>query len=90
LITSWNREPQVLPWAPFFHPRLGDDGDFDRLITAAHARGLHVLLDGVSTTSGAASKPSSGSDFEVRTFISGDAAAEDPSRAASTPGLPNG
>ncbi|WP_285727404.1 alpha-amylase family protein [Psychromicrobium xiongbiense] len=28
-------------------PRLGDEDDFDRLITAAHARGLRVMLDGV-------------------------------------------
>jgi cyclomaltodextrinase len=28
-------------------PRLGDDTDFDTLITAAHHRGLRVLLDGV-------------------------------------------
>ena len=28
-------------------PRLGDDVDFDALITEAHARGLRVLLDGV-------------------------------------------
>ncbi|MFC7534517.1 alpha-amylase family glycosyl hydrolase [Actinoplanes sp. GCM10030250] len=28
-------------------PRLGDDADFDKLITAAHDRGLRVLLDGV-------------------------------------------
>ncbi len=28
-------------------PRLGDDGDFDRLIDQAHLRGLRVLLDGV-------------------------------------------
>jgi cyclomaltodextrinase len=28
-------------------PRLGDEADFDSLITQAHARGLHVLLDGV-------------------------------------------
>ncbi|GAA1556115.1 alpha-amylase family protein [Kribbella sancticallisti] len=28
-------------------PRLGDDEDFDRLIEAAHGRGLRVLLDGV-------------------------------------------
>lgn len=27
--------------------RLGDDADFDRLIAAAHARGLRVALDGV-------------------------------------------
>ena len=28
-------------------PRLGDDSDFDRLVAAAHGRGLKVLLDGV-------------------------------------------
>jgi glycosidase len=28
-------------------PRLGDDADFDRLVEAAHQRGLRVLLDGV-------------------------------------------
>ena len=28
-------------------PRLGDDADFDRLVGAAHDRGLRVLLDGV-------------------------------------------
>ncbi|MCH1883285.1 alpha-amylase family glycosyl hydrolase [Agrococcus sp. ARC_14] len=28
-------------------PRLGDDADFGRLITAAHERGIRVLLDGV-------------------------------------------
>ncbi|WP_433088087.1 alpha-amylase family glycosyl hydrolase [Dactylosporangium sp. CA-052675] len=28
-------------------PRLGDDADFDRLVAAAHDRGLKVLLDGV-------------------------------------------
>ena len=28
-------------------PRLGDDEDFDRLVAAAHARGLRVALDGV-------------------------------------------
>src|SRR4051794_41316870 len=28
-------------------PRLGDRADFDRLVEEAHARGLHVLLDGV-------------------------------------------
>ena len=28
-------------------PRLGDDGDFDRLVRAAHDRGIRVLLDGV-------------------------------------------
>ncbi|MFI9591342.1 alpha-amylase family protein [Nonomuraea sp. NPDC052265] len=28
-------------------PRLGDDGDFDALVSAAHERGLRVLLDGV-------------------------------------------
>ncbi len=30
-------------------PRLGDDGDFDRLVAAAERRGLRVLLDGVFT-----------------------------------------
>lgn len=28
-------------------PRLGDDADFDRLVRAAHDRGIRVLLDGV-------------------------------------------
>jgi cyclomaltodextrinase / maltogenic alpha-amylase / neopullulanase len=28
-------------------PRLGDDSDYENLITAAHGRGLRVLLDGV-------------------------------------------
>lgn len=28
-------------------PRLGDDADFDRLVTAARARGIRILLDGV-------------------------------------------
>ena len=28
-------------------PRLGDDTDFDRLVAAAHQRGVRVLLDGV-------------------------------------------
>jgi cyclomaltodextrinase len=28
-------------------PRLGDDEDFDKLVAAAHAKGLRVLLDGV-------------------------------------------
>jgi cyclomaltodextrinase len=28
-------------------PRLGDDGDFDALVAAAHDRGLRILLDGV-------------------------------------------
>lgn len=33
-------------------PRLADDGDFDLLITQAHARGLRVLLDGVFNHTG--------------------------------------
>ncbi len=28
-------------------PRLGDRGDLDRLVTAAHSRGMRVMLDGV-------------------------------------------
>ncbi len=28
-------------------PRLGDDADFDALVTAAHERGIRVVLDGV-------------------------------------------
>jgi len=28
-------------------PRLGDEDDFDRLVAAAHARGVRILLDGV-------------------------------------------
>lgn len=28
-------------------PRLGDDADFDHLVTEAHRRGLRILLDGV-------------------------------------------
>ncbi len=28
-------------------PRLGDDADFDRLVAAAHDKGMRVLLDGV-------------------------------------------
>ena len=28
-------------------PRLGDDADFDGLVSAAHERGIRVLLDGV-------------------------------------------
>src|SRR4051812_9203964 len=28
-------------------PRLGDDADFDRLVAAAHDRGIRVVLDGV-------------------------------------------
>lgn len=28
-------------------PRLGDDADFDRLVAAAHDKGVRVLLDGV-------------------------------------------
>lgn len=34
-------------------PRLGDDDDFDQLVTAAHDRGLRVLLDGVFNHVGA-------------------------------------
>ena len=28
-------------------PRLGDDRDFDRLVSACHSRGIHVMADGV-------------------------------------------
>ena len=34
-------------------PRLGDDADFDRVVDAAHRRGLRVLLDGVFNHVGA-------------------------------------
>ena len=34
-------------------PRLGDDGDFDRLVEEARARGLRILLDGVFNHVGA-------------------------------------
>ena len=33
-------------------PRLGDDGDFDELVSQAHARGLKILLDGVFNHTG--------------------------------------
>ena len=33
---------------PFrINPRLGDEGDFVRLVRAAHDRGMRILLDGV-------------------------------------------
>ena len=38
-------------------PRLGDGEDFDRLIAAAHQRGLRVLLDGVFNHVGRAFEP---------------------------------
>lgn len=33
-------------------PRLGDEGDFDALVTACHERGIRVLLDGVFNHAG--------------------------------------
>jgi len=38
----------------YFHidPRLGDDGDLDRLVRACHDRGIRVLLDGVFNHAG--------------------------------------
>ncbi len=38
-------------------PRLGDDADFDELITQAHSRGLKVMLDGVFNHTGRSFKP---------------------------------
>jgi cyclomaltodextrinase len=38
-------------------PRLGDEHDFDRLIAAAHRRGLRVLLDGVFNHVGRGFRP---------------------------------
>jgi cyclomaltodextrinase len=41
-------------------PRLGDDADFDQFVTAAHDRGLRVLLDGVFNHVGGTSRHSAG------------------------------
>lgn len=38
-------------------PRLGDDADFDELVSEAHARGLRVLLDGVFNHTGRSFRP---------------------------------
>lgn len=38
-------------------PRLGDDADFDELITQAHSRGLKVMLDGVFNHTGRSFTP---------------------------------
>jgi len=38
-------------------PRLGDDADFDALVTACHDRGVRVLLDGVFNHAGRAFPP---------------------------------
>lgn len=54
-------------------PRLGDDGDFDRLVAACRERGIRVLLDGVFNHVGRAHPA----------FL----ALEDQGRAAATAGL---
>lgn len=53
-------------------PRLGDDGDFDHLISEAHGRGLRVLLDGVfnhvGTGFGRYGRAAAGDPEEARWF----------------------
>ncbi|QEN14175.1 alpha-amylase family glycosyl hydrolase [Mycolicibacterium sp. ELW1] len=56
-------------------PRLGDDDDFDHLVSEAHQRGLRVLLDGVFNHVGTEferyQRAVEGSDPEARSWFRG-------------------